>query len=238
MNRRRFPYGAALGAVAVGSLLLVAALSCAPSGSAHHGASNDVTARGPDAVIVAVADPIGPTDENHGVPVGWRHDRHGAEAASAAYVEASGLVATDGPLARRDVVLALATPDYGPSLVDSTNRELDDLFFSMGERGLNRADLIWSEHALTLHSTVRSDNEIEVQVWSVLVLAARGGSVSRQIWRTSTLDLRWVNDDWKVDRWSTDPGPLPAPPAEIDTASVTAIAEVTSWSPARSGGDS
>lgn len=238
MTRRRSPYRAALGALAVGSLILVAALSCAPSGSARRDRSDDIAVQGLDPVILAVANPIGPTRETHGVPVGWRHDRHGAEAAAAAYVDASRLVATAGPLARRDVVLALSTPDYGPSLVDATNHELDDLFFSMGERGLNRSDLIWSEHALTLNSTVRSDNEIEVRVWSVLVIAARGGSVSRQIWRTSTLNLRWVDDDWKVDRWSSDPGPLPAPPAEVDTASVAAISEVTSWSSARTGGAS
>ena len=181
---------------------------------------------------------VGPTGIDHGVPVGWRHDEVGAQSAAAAFVESSGLAATAGPLSRRDVVLALATPTYGPALVAATDQQLDDLLFALGQRGVSPSDLIWSEHALTAHSDVRTADEIDVQVWSVLVLAARRGSAPRQIWRTSTLTLRWIGGDWRVDRWSTAPGPLPAPPAEVDVSSVAAVGEVVAWSPARPGGDS
>ncbi len=108
----------------------------------------------------------------------------------------------------------------------------------MGERGLATSDLIWSEHALTVTSTAASDDELEVRVWSVLVIAARGGSVPRQVWRTSTLTLRWTDGGWRVDAWSTDPGPTPAPPTEVDPASIDDIDDVTSWPSAPRGGGS
>lgn len=186
-------------------------------------------------VVVALSDPLGPTGQDHGVPVGWRHDVGGAEAAASGFVESSRLVATGGPLTRRDVILALATPRYGPDLVDATDRQLDDLLFALGEHGVTPAGLIWSEHALTVDAIAQGADHVEVRVWSVLVLAANGGSVARQVWRTSTVTLVWTDGDWKVDRWDTRPGPLPAPPAEAQVSSVAEIASVTSWRPALSG---
>lgn len=186
-------------------------------------------------IMVALPDPLGPTGHDHGVPVGWRHDIDGAEAATASYVESSNLVAKAGPLTRRDVILALATPRYGPELVDATDHQLDDLLFALGEHGVTPAGLIWSEHALTVDATAHGADRVDVRIWSVLVLAASGGSVARQVWRTSTLTLVWTSGDWKVDRWDTQPGPLPVPPAEAQVSSVAEIASVTSWRPAVSG---
>lgn len=186
-------------------------------------------------VMVALPDPLGPTGQDHGVPVGWRHDVDGAESAASGYVESSRLVATAGPLTRRDVILALATPRYGPDLVDATNHQLDDLLFALGAHGVTPAGLVWSEHALTVDATAHGSDRVDVGVWSVLVLAANGGSVARQVWRTSTITLAWTGGDWKVDRWDTRAGPLPAPPAEAQVSSVAEIESVTSWRPAVSG---
>ncbi len=173
----------------------------------------------------------GPTGVVFGVPVGWSHDVDGATAAASAFVGLTGLVATSGPLVRRDVVLAMATPSYGPTLVDATARDLDDLMFSLGERSLVLDDLRWGEHTLTATAMPRSDDEVQVQVWSVVVITAGDDAVPRQLWRTSTIDLVWVDDDWKVDQWATTPGPVPAPPAEVDVASGSEIREVLAWPP-------
>ena len=79
------------------------------------------------------------------------------------------------------------------------------------------------------------DNETEVQVWSVLVLGAKGGSTVRQVWRTSTLELAWTDGDWKVERWATSPGPFPAPPPEADASMLAEASEVMSWRRAPEG---
>jgi hypothetical protein len=218
------------------SVVAMAAFICHSSAPAVHRTIDDEPAASTPGVVLLGR--VGPTGADHGVPVGWRHDEVGAQSAAAAFVESSGLAATAGPLSRRDVVLALATPAYGPALVAATDQQLDDLLFALGQSGVSPSELIWSEHALTAHSDVRTADEIDVQVWSVLVLAARTGSTPRQIWRTSTLTLRWIGGDWRVDRWSTALGPLPAPPAEVDVSSVAAVGEVVAWSPARPGGDS
>jgi hypothetical protein len=183
-------------------------------------------------------EPLGPTGVRYGVPVGWRHDVAGAEAAAAAFVESSGMVVTAGRLDRRDALLAMSTAEFGPTHVEVTNRTLDDLSGSLVDRGLRQSDLLWSEHALTVDSTVLSDDEVEVQVWSVIVVALDGSPVARQVWHTSTLSMRWVDGDWKVDAWSEEMGPVPSAPAEVDVSAIESIEEVTSWARVPSGGTS
>ena len=144
-------------------------------------------------------------------------------------------VAKVGPIARRDVMLVLATAAYGPSVVESTNRALDDLLLALGERGLVPADLVWSEYALSVASERPSADHCVVRVWSVLVLGAKGGSTVRQVWRTSTLDLAWSDGDWKVERWTTSPGPFPAPPPEAGASTLAEASEVVGWRRAPGG---
>lgn len=223
--------------VAVVALVVVVAIAFALAARPSFDPPGPVTlAEQSPAVLVELPQPLGPSRHGAGgVPVGWRHDQAGAEAAAAAYVESSALVAKAGPLARRDVILTLATPDYGPSLVEATNRELDDLLFALGERGLVPADLVWSEYALSVSSERTSADRCVVHVWSVLVLGAKGGSTVRQVWRTSTLELAWTDGDWKVERWATSPGPFPAPPPEADASTLAEASEVISWRRAPGG---
>lgn len=222
-------------ALAVAALTVLGAGACTPDPGPSAAARPVQVAPSDTAVMERLPDPVGPTSNRNGVPVGWAHDTAGAEAAAAAFVESSGRVATVGPLTRRDVILMMATARYGPVLVEATNRQLDDLLFALGERGLTPAGLVWNEYALTVTSAQHEPDRVEVRVWSVLVMGADGGSVARQVWRTSTITLDWADGDWKVDRWITEPGPLPAPPPEAASSSVAGIAEVTSWRSASSG---
>jgi len=233
MNRRRNRNIA----LAVSFVLAVLAVAVATRASAP---ADDTRGASPATTITATdqraPEALGPRGSRLGVPTGWRHDTAGATAAAIGYIESTGLVARAGPLARRDVVLVLATEAYGPELVERTNRQLDDLLYAFGERGLTAEDLIWSEHALTTHVERGSADRVDLRVWSVVVLAARGGSVPRQLWRTTSLTLVWSHGDWKVEAWDSETGPTPAPPGEADVATVQEIVGVTAWTPARSVG--
>ena len=152
-----------------------------------------------------------------------------ATAAAAAAVRSSGAVATAGPLTRRDLVLAMATDEYGPRLEDAVNRDIDELVVGLGERGLGPGDLLWAEYPLTATATLDGHGRADVRVWSVLVIGVEGGSVARQLWRTSDITLDWDGDTWRVADWTTTAGPSPALSGEADVATVAAVDTTTRW---------
>ena len=79
---------------------------------------------------------VGPTpggDHADLVVVGVLDESSAATAASD-FVRSTGEAATVGPLTRRDALLSIATEGYGPQLVESVNRDLDDLLAHCQER--------------------------------------------------------------------------------------------------------
>jgi hypothetical protein len=202
------------------------------------------TATPPPGPLVAVAmtsqpgESVGPTEDRDGVPLGWRNSIAGAEAAATAYVAVTGRVSRSGPLQRRDMLLSMASASYGPSLVDRVGVQLNDLLYRMGDKGWSTSGMVWVEYPLSVRSESNGEGRVRVGIWSVTVFALPGGSVSRQVWRSSTLDLVWERQDWKVDRWEAKEGPVPAPAPEARLADSAGIAEVARWRPTTGvGGD-
>ncbi len=187
--------------------------------------------RGSSPVTVVGSAPGG--DHAGLVVVGVLDESSAADAASG-FVRSTGEAAVAGPLTRRDVLLSIATEEYGPQLVESVNRDLDDLLAALGERGLTSEDLLWAEFPLTVSATLDRDGHANVQVWSVLVLGVDGGSVARQLWRTSNLILEADRNTWKVAGWTTTTGPSPVLSGEADVATVAAVDEKAGWT--RAGG--
>ena len=68
----------------------------------------------------------------------------------------------------------------------------------------------------------------------MLVIGAPGVGVPRQAWRTVTVDLAWERDDWRIDRWASEPGPTPVLEELTDTASLEELQRVTAWPAASS----
>jgi len=178
--------------------------------------------------------PIGPTRVDHDVPMGWRHDAAGARAAAMSAVGMTGPVARAGFITRRDMIDQLATTRYKDTLASTSARQLDDLMGDLGSAGLVPADLLWAELALTARVVDATPRRARVDVWTVLVIGAPGVGVPRQAWRTVTVELAWERDDWRIDRWASEPGPTPVLDELTDTASLEELQRVTAWPAASS----
>ena len=180
----------------------------------------------------------GPSGERDGVPVGWRHDVAGAEAAAMAYVGVTGQAARSGPLLRRDMLGQLATEAYAGPLADRVNGQMSDLLHRLGDKGWNTGGMVWVEYPLSVRSDPAGSgpDQVRVSVWSVTVFALPSGSVSRQLWRTSDLEMVWQRGDWKVDRWEAREGPSPTPSTEAPPSDGRSVANVAGWRPASGGG--
>jgi hypothetical protein len=150
-------------------------------------------------------------------------------------VRSTALIARSGPLSRRDAVLTMATSSYGPEMVAAVNQELDGLTVGTEGRSVAPGELVWSEYPLTVTSTMTSTTRADVRVWSVLIVGIKGGSVARQVWRTSTLTLEVEHGDWKVADWVDATGPSPVALNDTDIASVTDLGDVTSWATVGAG---
>jgi hypothetical protein len=218
-------------AVVAAVVLVVGFAACAnPSdpAPASRPVADEVAATAASGVDTARS--IGPTRTEHGIPVGWSLDQSGAEAAAAAFVRSTSVIATAGPLTRRDAILTMATSSFGPDLVSTVNDQLAGLTVGTDNRAVAPAELVWHEFPLTVTSTMDSATTARVRVWSVLVVGIDGGSVARQVWRTSTLTLEVERGDWKVAGWTDEPGPSPVALNDTDLASVADLDQVASWS--------
>jgi hypothetical protein len=232
MTDQAHPRRRGLAAVAVAAVIAAAVLVLSRTPS-----SSGAPAQPPVAAASVPApgvDAVGPATRRHGVPVGWRHDASGATAAAIGDVRTIELVAAVGPLERQDIIRVFTTAAFGPSLTAKTNGQLDDLLFALGARGRTGADLIWHEFPLTARVDAQAPDEMVVEVWSVSLVLVTGGSVARQSWHTETVGLVWQDGDWKVDRWSSQPGPTPGLASEADLSPVPAVQANASW-PAVSG---
>ncbi|HMQ25916.1 MAG TPA: hypothetical protein PKA98_08005, partial [Acidimicrobiales bacterium] len=53
------------------------------------------------------------------------------------------------------------------------------------------------------------DTNARVSVWTVTILSAAGVAAPQSEFLTVTLDLAWVDGDWRVDAVRDTPGPTP-----------------------------
>ena len=125
----------------------------------------------------------------------------------------------------------MATSSFGPDLVSAVNDQLAGLTVGTDNRAVAPSELVWHEFPLTVTSTMDSATTARVRVWSVLVVGIDGGSIARQVWRTSTLTLEVERGDWKVAEWTDKPGPSPVALNDTDLASVADLDQVASWPP-------
>jgi hypothetical protein len=67
----------------------------------------------------------------------------------------------------------------------------------------------WWVDPLAWRAETYSDHEARVTVWTVTVLSAQAVAVPQAEWMTVTVDLEWVEGDWRVTAIGERPGPTP-----------------------------
>jgi hypothetical protein len=181
---------------------------------------------------VTMTDALGPTFTRHGVPQGWAHSAEGARAAGVSAVGLTGEIAQAGFITRGDMIGVLATRRFALDLAVTTERQLADLAETLGAAELLPPEIAWSEVPLTARVVDASDRAARIEIWSVVVVARPEVGVPRQAWRTVVIELAWEDEDWKVDGWSTTPGPTPALAAATAISTGDEVVEVAQWPPA------
>jgi hypothetical protein len=175
----------------------------------------------------AAATRVGPRRFEAGVGVGYAHSQQGAVAAAANFtrVLSSDLILDTSR--RRAAIAALAAPAAKARL----QRTFDQAVVSL-RQGLGVSDSANDGTQVLLRATPvgwrvedYSDAKAKVAIWVTSVGGSIGGTVAapiREGWGTTTVELRWVGDDWKLAESTTTDGPVPI----ADVAPPTAAPEL------------
>lgn len=148
----------------------------------------------------------GPTLERAGIDVGFAADEDGAIAASIAYATASQrwLYFSDDEI--RAAVDEIATPIAAPRMADQI---VLDVSTARDQLAASPGRVWWLVRPLAWRVDHIDDSEARVSVWTITVLSAAGVAAPQAEYMTVTLDLAWVDGDWRVDGVRDTPGPTP-----------------------------
>ena len=146
-----------------------------------------------------------------------------AKDAAVAAVAMTDEVVSAGFISRRDLVARFATPSFAPQLADRTAEQVNVPLGELGKHDADMSRVRLVEQPLT--ATARAvEAGAQVEIWSVLVIAAPGLGPARQMWHTVTLSMTRTGGRWLVDGWDSRVGPTPAlaPEVRLDAAEIVA----------------
>ena len=177
------------------------------------------------------ADDGGPSfSQNSNDPVGQLAtavfvDTSGATEAAAAAVRAITSMVTGGYFTRRDLISTMSTQRYGPELIELTSVSLSSFSFEV-----DTSDEFWLiVEPIRSNSTPITPDHVRVEVWALAVVASTESGVGRESWQTVTLDMQLEEGRWLVDSWLSEPGPAPAPSADLVFSTPAELGAVMSW---------
>lgn len=202
LSRRTVIIAAIAVIVLVAGVLLVRMTGDDSPSPDEYGAPTAVKSPRPTAPVGAT----GPAGEVAGVPVGFAADEAGAVAAAVAYATASQrwLYFTDAEI--EAAIAEVATPVVAPRLAKDV---VADVSMARDQLAQAQGRTWWLVRPLAWRVDDFRGTEARVSVWTVTILSAAGVAAPQSEFLTVTLDLAWVDGDWRVDGVRDTPGPTP-----------------------------
>lgn len=167
------------------------------------------------------ADGAGPRSVVDEVPVGFARSPEGAVAAATSYLTtlSERLMALPPP-AREAALRRMLSPGAPGDLTAQLGRATASIDgarrAAAGGKGASRAFI----RNLPVAYRVRAftDERASVVVWSNAVWVIDGIATPGQAWATTTLELVWAGDDWRLWSVASSDGPTPAGPTMLPSS--------------------
>jgi hypothetical protein len=178
-------------------------------------------ATAPPAPADKAASQVGPRQTVSGVPVGYQHSRQGAVAAAANYATVLSSTLILDRSKRHAAIEALAAPEAVGRLQREWDQAVASLNKGLGVTGGSAGDGTVLLRAVPVGWRLEefTGDRAKVAIWVTSVLGALDGSPEgvpvREAWGTTTVELRWVDGDWKQLKATNTDGPRPI--ADPDT---------------------
>ncbi|MET7526997.1 hypothetical protein [Streptomyces sp900116325] len=200
-------------------VLLVAAIAFANMG----GGSGDSDSSGGSGGSKAGAAPTAATGtkpvtgKNGTIASGFAHDEQGAQSAATNYAVALGSAEMFNATARRGILQAT----HDPAVIERLQTDLDkaysaSLFKNVGlnEDGSTPSGLTFVSRTVPVGTKVikQSNDKATVEVWCTGLVGMAGQGSTKPVtetWFTITENLKWVQNDWKIESSNQTEGPTP-----------------------------
>ncbi|MFD9027629.1 hypothetical protein [Streptomyces parvulus] len=194
-------------------VLLIAAIAFANRGGDDSASPDDEAAAGNPKTSATAPSGTRP------VQSGFAHDEQGAQSAAANYAVA--LVSADilKPSRRDEIVRQVFVADKQAALGDKFDKAYSKQFLSsigLDANGNATRGSTYVSRTMPIGTKASqyTDASATVDVWCTGVFGTAGEKTTNPVssdWFTMTLQLRWVDGDWKVDSFSQKDGPAPVP---------------------------
>ncbi|MGW9583742.1 hypothetical protein ACWIGB_19035 [Streptomyces albidoflavus] len=198
-------------------VLLIAAIAFANQNTDTP--DNPSDARGP------AASPTSPTGtkpvdtQTSGIPTGHPQTKRGAESAAANYAVALGSAEMFGEERRSQILETIIVPSEVQRFRDSLDQAYSKpLFQNLGlrEDGSSPEGLTFVSRTTPIGTTAAkyTDTKATLSVWCSGLLGMAGETSTNPVtssWFTITMELHWVDGDWKIFTHSQKDGPAPVP---------------------------
>jgi hypothetical protein len=153
---------------------------------------------------------------HNGIAVGHPHTQAGAASAATNYVVALGSAQMFRTGPRHELIKTIADPTSEPQLQERFDRSYSATLatFGLDNQGNPPRGMIFVSRALPVgtHLVSYADDRAVVEVWSAGLIGLAGEKSTKPVaeaWSTTTVTLRWVNQDWKWVSSSHREGPTP-----------------------------
>ncbi|MFE7674619.1 hypothetical protein ACFU5N_20675 [Streptomyces albidoflavus] len=198
-------------------VLLIAAIAFANQNTDDPTTPSD--ARGPAA---SATSPTGtkPVDTaTSGIPTGHPRTKQGAESAAANYAVALGSAEMFGEERRSQILETIIVPSEVQRFRDSLDKAYSKpLFQNLGlrEDGSSPEGLTFVSRTTPIGTTAAkyTDTKTTLSVWCSGLLGLAGETSTNPVtssWFTITMELHWVDGEWKIFTHSQKDGPAPVP---------------------------
>ncbi|WP_037857305.1 hypothetical protein [Streptomyces sp. NRRL S-340] len=223
------PYGGArrgarsssrgLVAVVAVVVLLIAAIAFANRGGGGSSAADSPgKAGGAKAAATAPTGKQPVTTRTAGLPSGFAHDQQGAQSAAANYSVALGSAEMFTTETRHRIVNTV----YAPDVAARRQADLDEAYtnakflssIGLGKNGAAPAGQTFVSRVVPVGTKITSlsGDRASVEVWYTSLFGLSGQASTNPVsesWYTTTYQLTWVDNDWKITDFQQKDGPVP-----------------------------
>lgn len=194
-------------------------------GNSGDGAANPTAATG--------TQPVSTT--RNGIAVGFPHTPEGAQSAAVNYAVALGSAEMYTPATRKTIITTVADPSVATALL----ARFDPSYAAAGTRlglqdGKGQNGLTFVSRTIPVGTKADSyqAGNATVEVWTTGLTGLAGEHSTAPVtayWQTSTVQLHWTGNDWKVLDVSTKDGPTPVAGSQIASSAQDIVGAVTGF---------